>query len=96
MKGQISLTPMKTIMRTPRELEYIEGLVKLTRKRKDEEIGRNQIAIVNNTLVVKRISMNKTYQGKTMHLPVDINNGMIEKPVDTWASMSIMATYIVR
>ncbi len=43
------------------ELEYLERLVKLARRKKDEKIGKNQITIVNNTLVVKRISVNKTY-----------------------------------
>jgi hypothetical protein len=32
---------METIMRVPGELEYLEGLVKLARRKKDEEIRRN-------------------------------------------------------
>jgi hypothetical protein len=86
---------MEIIMKILRKLEYLEGLVKLARRRKDEEAGRNQVAIVNNTFVVKRILVNKNYRNKTMHLPVEINNGMIEGLVDTSASMSIMATSIV-
>ncbi len=83
-------------MRIPRELEYLERLVKLTRKKKDENTGRNQVAIVNNTFAVKRISMNKTYQGKTMaHLPMEINNGLIEGFVDIGASMLVMVASIV-
>jgi hypothetical protein len=82
-------------MRTPRELKYLEGLVKLAKRRKYEKTGRNHVATVNNTLVVKRISMNKTYRGKTMHLLVEINNGMIEGLMDNRASMSVMATCIV-
>jgi hypothetical protein len=35
MKGRISLTPMEIIMRIPGELEYLEGLVKLAKRRKD-------------------------------------------------------------
>ncbi len=31
--------------------------------------------------------MKKNYKGKTMHLHVEINNGMIEGLVDTSASM---------
>jgi hypothetical protein len=61
MKGRISLTPMETIMKVVGELEYLEGLVKLTRTKKDEETGRNQVTIINNTLTIRRISMNKTY-----------------------------------
>ncbi len=30
-------------MRIPGELEYLEGLVKLAKRRKYEEIGRNQV-----------------------------------------------------
>jgi predicted aspartyl protease len=96
MKGWIFLTPMETIIRIPGELDYLERLVKLARRRKDEEDGRNQVAIVNNTPVFRRISMNKNYRGKTMHLPIEINNGMIEGLVDTGASMSVMVASIVR
>jgi hypothetical protein len=69
---------METIMRISRELKYFEGLVKLARRRKDEKTSRNQVVTINNTPIIRRISMNKTYQGKTMHLPMEINNGMIE------------------
>jgi hypothetical protein len=34
MKGWISLTPMEIIMRILGKLEYLEGLVKLSRKKK--------------------------------------------------------------
>jgi hypothetical protein len=90
MKGRISLTLMETIMKIPKELEYLERLVKLARRRKDEETGKNQVVTVNNTLVVRRIFVNKNYKGKTMHLHVEINDGMIEGLVDIGASMSVM------
>jgi predicted aspartyl protease len=95
MKGRISLTPMEIIMKIFGELEYLERLVKLARRRKDGETGRNQVATINNTLTVKRIFVNKNYRDKTMHLPVEINNGMIEGLVDTGASMSVMAANII-
>jgi hypothetical protein len=95
MKGRISLTPMETIMKILGELEYLEGLVKLAKRKKDEKAGKNQVTTINNTPTVKRIFMNKNYKCKTMHLLVEINNGMIEGLVDTSASMSIMATNIV-
>ncbi len=41
MKGWISLTPMETIMKIPGKLEYLERLVKLARRRKDEKVGKN-------------------------------------------------------
>ncbi len=34
-KGKVSLIPMETILIIPRELEYLEGFVKLVRRRKD-------------------------------------------------------------
>ncbi len=40
-------------MRIPRKFEYLEGLVKLAIRRKDEKVGKNQVATVNNTLVSK-------------------------------------------
>ncbi len=90
MKCRISLTPMETIMKVLKELEYLEGLVKLGRRKKNEETGKIQVTTINNTPIVKRISMNKSYLGKTMHLPVEINNGVIKGLVDIGASMSIM------
>jgi hypothetical protein len=36
MKGRISFSPMEMIIIVPRELEYLEGLVKLGRRIKDE------------------------------------------------------------
>ncbi len=74
----------------------MENWNKLAKRRKDEEAGRNQVATVNNTPAVKRISMNKNYRGKTMHLLIEINNGMIEGLVDIGAFMSVMATSTVR
>jgi predicted aspartyl protease len=74
----------------------LENWNKLAKRRKDEEAGRNQVATVNNTPAVKRISMNKNYRGKTMHLLIEINNGMIEGLVDIGAFMSVMATSTVR
>ncbi len=35
IKGKISLTPMETILVIPGGIEYLEGLVKLVRRRKN-------------------------------------------------------------
>ncbi len=48
-------------MKVPRELEHPERLVKLARRKKDEETGRNQVITINNTPIVIRIYVNKTY-----------------------------------
>ncbi len=82
-------------MRVFGELEYLEGLVKIAKRKKDEETGKIQVATVNNTPTIRRICANKTYQGKTMHLPVEINNGMIEGFMDIGASMLVMVSSMV-
>ncbi len=83
-------------MRTIGQLEYLEGLVKLARRRKDEEVGKNQVVTITNTPVVKRISANTNYKSKTMRLLTEINNGMIERLVDTGAFMLVMAASIIQ
>jgi len=60
IKRKISLTPMETILIIPRELEYLEGLLKLARS-KDVENRINQITIVHQTPTIKRISVNMTH-----------------------------------
>jgi hypothetical protein len=52
IKGKISLIPMETILIILRELEYLEGLVKLARRRKDVEGHRNQVAAIHSTHVI--------------------------------------------
>jgi len=47
IKGKISLTPMETVMMIPGELEHLENLVKVARKKKDVEIASNQISMVS-------------------------------------------------
>jgi hypothetical protein len=37
LKGKISFTPFETILIIPGELEYLEGLVKLAKRWKDEK-----------------------------------------------------------
>ncbi len=83
-------------MKVPGKLEYFKGLVKMTRRKKDEKTGRNHVRTVNNTLIVRRIYVNKIYRRKTMHLPVEINNGVIEGFVDISAFMLVMVVSIVR
>jgi hypothetical protein len=42
IKGKIALTPMETIFIIPGELEYLEGLVKLARRRKNAKGQKNR------------------------------------------------------
>jgi len=46
IKGKISLTPMETILMIPGELEHLESLVKVARKKKDAEAANNQVSMV--------------------------------------------------
>lgn len=70
IKGKISLIPMEIILIIWRELKYLEGLIKLVRRRKDVEVHKNQVFIVHPTHAIKRISANKTHCNKTLHLVV--------------------------
>ncbi len=46
IKGKISLTTMETILMIPRELEHLESLVKVARKKKDVEAANNRVSMV--------------------------------------------------
>jgi predicted aspartyl protease len=96
IKGKISLSPMETILMIPGELEHLESLVKLARRRKDSKANENQVSMVSANPTLRKIYINKTHQSKTLHLLVEINNYIIEGLVDTGASMSVMATIVVR
>ncbi len=80
----------------PRELEHLENLVKLARRRKDSEAIENQVSMVSTVPALRKICINKTHRSKTLHLLVEINNYVVEGLVDTGASMSIMAAAVVR
>jgi hypothetical protein len=96
IKGKIFLTPMETILIILGKLEYLEGLVKLVRKRKDVEGQKNQIVVIYSTLAIMRFSINKTHHNKTLHLTMEIIQALVEGLVDTTAFMLIMATSVVK
>jgi len=96
IKGKISLTPMETVMMIPGELEHLESLVKVARKKKDAEAVSNHISMVSATPTLGRLCINKTHISKTLHLSVEVNNYLIEGLVDTGASMSVMVVAVVR
>jgi predicted aspartyl protease len=88
---------METILNVPNELEYFEGLVKLAKKRKDEETQQvTHITTVFIVPTIKQISINRNHRGKTLHLTIEVHNGLIRRLVDTGAFMLVMATTIVR
>ncbi len=96
IKRKISLTPMEIVMMIPGELEQLENLVKVARRKKDAEIANNQVSMVFVAPTLRRICINKTHRNKTLHLLVEINGYLIEGLVDTGASMSVMAIVIIR
>jgi predicted aspartyl protease len=96
IKGKISLSLMETIMMIPGELEHLESLVKLARRKKDSEATENQVSIVSTVPSLRKICINKTHRSKTLHLLVEINNYIVEGLVDTGASMFVMVAAVVR
>jgi len=96
IKGKISLTPMETILIILRGLEYLEGLVKLAKRRKNVKGQKSQIAAIHSTPSIRRVSVNKTHRNKTLHLAIKINQAIIEGSVDIRAYMLVMATSVVR
>jgi len=95
IKGKISLSPMETILMIPGELEHLESLVKLARRKRDLEATENQVLVVSTILSLRKICINKTHRSKTLHLLVEISNYVVEGLVDTGASMFVMAAVVV-
>jgi hypothetical protein len=61
IKGKISLSPMETILMIPRELEHLENLVRLARRKKDLEATENQVSMVIVVPTLRTICINKTH-----------------------------------
>jgi hypothetical protein len=64
---------METILIIRRELEYLEDLMKLARKRKDGEIAQSQVVVIMDTFTIRQVCINKTHHSKILHLVVEIN-----------------------
>jgi len=96
IKGKIDLSPMEIVLMIPGELEHLESLVKLARRKRDSETTENQVSVVSATPSLRKIYVSKTHRSKTLHLPVKISDCVIEGLVDTGASMSVLAATVVR
>jgi hypothetical protein len=96
IKGKIAFRPMETVLMIPGELEHLENLVKLARRKKDAELVSDQVSVVSPVPAIRRICVNKTNKSKAFHLLVEMNRYIIEGLVDTRASMSVMAAAVVR
>jgi len=87
---------METVLMILGELEHLESLVKLAHRKKDAETVNDQVSVVSPIPAIRRIYVNKTNKSKTLHLPVEINRCVIERLVDTWASIFVMAAVVVK
>jgi len=96
IKGKIPLFPMETILMIPGELEHLESLVKLARRKRDSETIKNQVSVVSALPSLRKICINKTHRSKTLHLHVEISNCLVEGLVDTGTSMSVLAVVVVK
>jgi hypothetical protein len=96
IKGKISLSPMETVLMIPGELEHLESLVKFARRKRDSETTESQVSVVSATPSLRKICVSKTHRSKTLHLPIEISDCIIEGLVDTGASMSVLAATVVR
>jgi len=87
---------METVMMIPGELEHLENLVKVARRKKDTEAANTQVTMVSAIPTLRRLCISKTHRSKTLHLSVEVNQCLIGGLVDTGASMSVMAAAVVR
>lgn len=95
IKGKISLSPMETILTIPRELESLECLVKLAKKKRDEGLKLVNLTKVEGPPIMCRISIHKNSHNNTLHLLVELSNNLLEGLVDTDASMSVMFIAVI-
>jgi hypothetical protein len=96
LKGKISFTPLEMILNVPSKFEYLEVLVKLAKRCKNEEI--QQVTHIVGIFVIptiKWVSINRNHMGKTLHLIIEVHNGLIKVLVDIGAFMSIMDVAII-
>ncbi|CAK9215524.1 unnamed protein product [Sphagnum troendelagicum] len=58
IKGKISLTPMETVLMILGELEHLESLVKLARRKKDAEAVNDQVSMVSTAPTLEDTPLN--------------------------------------
>lgn len=64
IKGKIFLLPMETILMIPNELEHLGNLMKLVRRKKDFELGDNQVFLVAAPIATQRFGLTKHIKAK--------------------------------
>jgi hypothetical protein len=73
----IFLSPMETILVIFGELESLESLVKLTKKKHDKSLKTTNLTKVEGLHAIQIININKNCRNKALHLLVEINNNLI-------------------
>jgi hypothetical protein len=58
--------------------------------------NKSLIATILVIPTIKWVNINKNHMGKTLHLIIEVHNGLIEGLIYTGASMSIMATIFIQ
>jgi len=87
---------METILSIPSEMKYLESLLKLVQKKRDDNLKSTNLIKSNETPPICKICINKNKRNRTFHLLLIINNNLVEGLVAIRASMSIMSTIVVR
>lgn len=97
MKGRISFSPMEMIITMLGELEYLEGFVKLGRRKKDKT-RQTEVQIVGkpNKLHKEVICLNHMGKKISIHLSVEIGDHQVHGLVDVGASMSVISTSTIK
>ncbi len=70
------------IISIPKELEYLEILVKVTRRKWNENLKSSNIIRIKGTPTIRMISSNKSHHSKTLYLLVEISNHLMEGLVE--------------
>ncbi len=86
---------MESILAILGELESLESLVKLARKKHNEGLKTINVTKVESSYVVQKININKSHYNKTLHLLVEISNHMVKGLVKMGTSMFVMSISVV-
>jgi hypothetical protein len=95
IKGKIALSTMKTILSILTELKYLENLVKLAPKKRNDNLKLTNLIKSNEAPTIHRICINKSHRSRIFHLLVGVGHNLVEGLVDIRASMSIMSATVV-
>jgi len=70
--------------------------VKISKHMDEEAQQVAQVAIIFATLTIRKVFVKNIHRSKTLHLTMEIHNGLIKRLVDIIVSMFIMVVGIVQ